>query len=358
MDIWSKATPTLYLLLKKAERRPIGPHNPVSVLDIGGPEATPFEGHDQVSTMAVRGPQAINFTPTQYSIPINLALTDELNFSGPHAIGSWTQSQAQNAMMKFGQTLSRDIFRGNNTETKRIVGLEQLFYPVTHINPATGVTAVVASRVAASWQARQSTNSYGGVTRTAFTADGVAGTGLESVVANFFDAQSATAGKFRYSSTAPHAPDIGLQCLSDLVASSTYGGMMGDRFIVSTRKPFDDYSDAVSTKTSFNRDGMSFNGGDLGISKIMYQGIPWFWDDWAATWNTFGAGSAAGDNNIYCIDTSNLGLVVDSRLDMVLTQPRSPYNQHSSVKFALMRLMHYCLNPRVAGFRGYDYPTG
>jgi len=347
-DLWSKATPTWYLAWAKAKRKPLGASNTVRLADQRGVEPTPFDGYDTVGTMTNRAGVAASFAPANYSMPMSFSFTDELNYSGPHAIGDWYEEIVQTSVLTLGQTLARDMFRGNRLETKRMVGLEQLY--------AVYDQTTLAARIIDSWRARRQTNTYGGITRVAFTDDDVGGTGWEALTASY---NVDPAMKFRLATAAPYPHDLGLEVLNDLIIHSTYGTTR-PQYLCCTLKPITDYASAVATKSTFYRSGKELMSGDIGVSSVSFQGIPMYYDEFAKTWDTgtgTGSGMAAGGNNVYALNFDNMGIFVDPRADLALTSPRVPFNQHSSVKFLLLRLMHYCKNPRAGGFRIGAYPT-
>lgn len=337
-DIVSRATPTLWAFMQKARKEPL-PHDlMIRIVESFGTGADRFQYYDTVSTTAVKGPQAARTGVANYSIPIALSMQEEWENMTKEAIANHLQIVVEKQMRSFATTLAEDLFRGSAVNTKSIDGLEQWAFATTH----TVETAHTLSYIPSRYKARQVTNTVANIARTAWTSETAGGTGWENVSIDM-DPGNYSSAAFAFSSGAPNAELVALD-QGYMFASI---GIEHPDLIVSTPRPYDDYRYAYQGKVTIFQNAGAMNS-DMGFTfqNVKYQDAVWFPDEYATTYEDVTSSAAAGEDNIYIINTDYTYLKVDSRVDFVMSDVKSPQDQHAGVRHILWRGQLVSENPR------------
>jgi hypothetical protein len=321
-----------------------------------GVGTTTYKYFDPVNIQAQPQGYATRWTPSNFSTPILVSEEELLETTVPEALLHRLQDSTALALLEHRERMLLDFIRGNVLDSKTIFGLEQIFYPKTHLNSG-GSAASALAIIDASWKLRQANNSIGGVTRTAHTGFmSAGGTGLEGYSVNYFN-DAANALKY-----AAGVPDVGLKVFKQLFTfCKTEMGRPID-LLFSNQKPRDDYEWAVMEKTTANREINANIGGDLmvKVDALSVDGKPWTISEYFRTQQNFSATSDddddVGASNIYGVSFGCIKLKKDKRQFEKLSQPHSlaPQGQHAQVSFIQSRLQTVVEAP--CGFRIFGYP--
>lgn len=343
-DIVFLNTPGLALFHSAAVKRKIPADIVVRLRADKGDGVTSFTYYDTVSTVPIVGNKAARFQPANYSAPVALSWQEEMEYTSDEAIYDAVDDRMQTQLNTIAERLAVDVYKGNTSNAKNILGLEQALPGYNHVQ-TDGTTAASADSdiINGRYQGRQAANSYGGITRTAWTASSD-GTGWTGCAYQHFGTE------FAVSSGVPNA---GIQRLIDIRAQSSYG-MDVPNVMISGYAPWRDYMVAGMSIQEVQKTGKIGNF-DIGFDNISFMGTPWFWDDFCKQYNTISAESTSEDS-VYFLNLKHLHFCVDSRADMVLTDLRSPVDQHASVKHILWRGQLILKNPRTCA-RLFNYAT-
>lgn len=317
----------------------------VNILESKNAGVDSFQYYDPVSTAPSKGPQSARFPLSNYSGPLSISWQEEVENRDPHRIADRIEVALEQLELTMAERMNVDAYGGNVTNSTNIIGLEQ----------ALGATAQshALGSAADQWQYKQSTNSYGGITRTAWTAPlGVGGTGWEALVADF----AAGAGNaFQYTSTG--AMDTGLIELNDIYMFASKGIIHPDLGLFSN-SPFRDYESAGQQKMQLQNRSDEFRGLQLGYENLMYKSMTIIRDETATTQNATAAigNETNGSQNAYGLTTKFWKLLVEDDFDFALGPVRGPVDQHSTVRHMVWRGQPVCCNPRHQ-FRIQDYPA-
>lgn len=356
-EIVFKATPTLHLLFMTGEERAMPADVTVRLLESKGEGVDSFEYYDIVSTAPSKGAQAARFEVANYSAPITMSWQEEMEFMAPEQIADRIMEYVSQQELTIADRLARDIFRGNLGKATNIVGLEQLLFATTHLDAAGATAGGLAEADFAAgdvWRTRQHTNTYGEITRTAFTDDEVGGTGWEGVTIDFFN----TAGnRFGVEASPAGEENDAMKILRKAYNYVKYG-VEPCNLISAAPAPFDDYESVAFTKGSLERSTFfTPDGGevDLKYQNLKYGNAVMVRDEFAGSYNGEGDSDLTGTaGNVYLLNTNYLHLRSDSRANMVIGEPRTPVDQHAGVRHILWRGQLISTNPRTQG-RIFNY---
>lgn len=305
----------------------------------------PFNGYDVVPTVASRGAQAALFRVAQYSGPLQMSMVEEMELTSPQAFADAILDRIEQLELTFAEELARDMYGGNFSNAKRILGLEDVCYAVGHRDSADTQAGTDTDPIRKKWQVRQQTGSYGGITRAAWTPT-ARGTGWE---ANVMDGGSAT-GAFGLSSG---VPNNFTKRFGELYSVGCTHGTRQPNVILMSPQPYSDYENMCIALEQPRRDSATFGNFTFGKDTLMFRKAIVIQDEFAETQTTQG-GAAAGSQNIYLLNTKYLSLCVDSRMDFSMGPARGPHNQHASVRYMYWRGQWKVKNPRFFG-RVFDY---
>lgn len=298
---------------------------------------TTYRHLDPVSAVGHGDLFATEWKSTNWSTGVLLSEEEIFETTVPGAVLSRVQHSYMEAMKDHERTIMLDLLRGNALNSNLWYGLEQVFYPKTHLNAA-GSTASALARLDRTWKARQANNTIGGIARSAHTDfESAGGTGLEPYSVNYFNSAD---NDIKYVSG---APGVGLQVLIQLCRAVE--DECGERVdtLYSDNKPIDDYLFAVLEKTTVNRDVNAYTGGQLAGDRdvLKFMDKMWHCSEDFRTQQNFSAisddNSASGTSNIYGIVSKHFEVVLDSRLKMKQSSPRQMYAQHGTVTYIQTR---------------------
>jgi hypothetical protein len=312
-----------------------------------------FHYYDTLNKNTAKGAQAATFSPWNYAGPMQMSWEEELEFTSPGQIASRLEEYGEQLLLSVQDVLGSKIYIGNAVDTKDMVGLEQALFAESHINNSgievgagTGNLAYINDE----WRARQATNSYGGITRTAFTAREVGGTGWEHVAISGED--DTTAMTFGYLSTGD--PNTALVALGQLYDFTTWG-TVGPNLIVSGQKPYDHYTHAAQAKQTIYVEPGQWPNVNLGSKLLKYMDAVWIRDRYSDTQNASSYSDAnLAAPNIYMLNTAFIKWLRDPRAWFKLLKPRSPDDQLASVRHMVVRGNLIFTSPRQCG-RYFNY---
>ncbi len=354
-DVIFEPSPLLWILSKTAKKSSELPADiVVRMLQDKGAGVDSFSRYDTVSTSPSKGAQAARFTVANYSAPIPMSLEEEWEFTSPEAVANRLEELVEQQQLTLADRLAVDLYKGNDAKSTNVVGLEQAVFAQDHLNNSgSAVTSGSVAYINDLWRTRQTTSSYGGITRTAFTSATAGGTGWENVAVNFVNG---TDNSFAYSGT-NGAPNAALQVFHQVYNFCSRGIIHPD-LILSTDQPFDDYEFGAATKMRLHKDSSAFGDLQLGYDNMKFKNAVWIRDANAATQNATsspsGSDATNGDGNVYVLNTKFMDLAVDTRADFALTPTRQIADQHAGVMHMLWRGQLICKNPRYLG-RIFDY---
>lgn len=356
VDVISRGYPLLKVLLAKADVQKTLPESmPIRLMDTLN-EAEAYGYYGSVSTQPIQGNTAAEIGFCMYSSPLAMSEQEELEFTSTDAIANRMKEMVVQTELGFGRRLCIDTYAGNVVNSLRITGLEQIIAQASHLdesgNAYTNTAALKAATNnpgSAHWHYRQATNTYAGITRTAWTGDEAGGTGWEALSVNW-DHNTAGTNKIGISSTAPYGPNGAIQNLIEIHNVAQYGLGGGPDLYVCSPDAYNDYEFAVETKQLIYRTPTYYGDGELTLEGLSFKGRTLVYDEWAKTYNTLAAitGTAGIQNAplIYGINTSTLGYVIDGRKNFSISANKSPVDQFASVSFMQWRGQLRCVSPR------------
>ena len=344
-DTIFNATPLLWILSQVAKQTGRWSYDTVvSLLESKSSGVDSFQYYDTVSTAPSKGPQSARFPLANYSGPLTISWQEEVENRDPHRMADRIQVALEQLELTMAERMNLDMYLGNASNSKNLLGLEQA---VAGFDQSHTVGAA-ANR----YTFRRQTNSYGGITRTAWTSDTAGGTGWENLSVDFAGAGGSATNDFKYSSG---APDVGLKELSDLYNFCSQGVVHPDIGIWSNA-PFRDYENAAQEKMQIRKDSDEFRGVNLGFENLKYKAMTVIRDETAVTQNATGAigNETNGSQNAYLLNTRFMKLLVEDDFDFALGPPRAPVDQHATVRHLVWRGQVINCNPRYSG-RIFDY---
>lgn len=350
-DVVFEPIPLLYILSQTAKKSgPLPADIVVRMLQDKGEGADSFSRYDTVSTAASKGAQAGRLTVANYSIPLPMSQEEEWEFTSEEAIADRLQELVEQQQLTLADRLALDLYKGNDAKSTNVVGLEQALFAETHLNNS-GSAASSLAYINDLWRTRQTTSTYAGITRTAFTAAETGGTGWENVSIDFLNDATNRIG---YSSGAPNTE---LQVFTQAYNFASRGVIHPD-LILSDDTPFDDYEFAAQEKMQLQKESSAFGDVNLGYDNMKFKNAIWIRDANAKTQNATsspsGSDATNGKGNIYFLNTKMMDLAVDSRADFSLTPARQMADQHAAVMHMLWRGQLIVRNPRFMA-RIFDY---
>ena len=304
------------------------------------PVTTISTGFETLPTTAVKGAQATYLEYANYTTPVAMSLIEELKIRDPYQLVSLAKTRTYKAGVSIGERLEKDVFHGTVGDSLAISGMEQAIYPVAGSSINTVALALAAPR----WKFRQATNSYQGIQRAAFTADGVSGTHWENASMN---AANAGIGATLGFSIASGAPSDGLKVLNRFYGVCTYG-TDAPNLIISSYKPFEEYQNACTGLIQYTRAGSDVQKANLGFGGCYYKSA---W--WTATEQCVASGLtnsiAEGTPMIYLLNTKWMRLETCEGSDFVLTEWARNAGQLAAAAQLLWRGQLIFDNPRTCG---------
>lgn len=347
VDIISRGYPTLRYFLAKAEKKAsTGESIAIRLLDsLNTAEA--YSYYDSVSTAPIAGAKAGEVPWAMYAAPLAMSEQEELEFTSETAIADRMKELFVQTELGFGRRLCIDFFAGSITNSKRINGLEQIIFPANH-SGYDGTTAIgvgTNSPGGNDWKYRQTTSTYAGITRIAFTAMDTAGTGWENLSVNWLD-DTAGANRLDISSTAPYGPGGGLKNLIEIFNVAQYGLGGGPDILVCSPVAYNDYEFSVMTKQLVYRVPNAFTGADLTFEGLNFKNKLMIYDEWAKSYNVQGGVATANNPLIYGLNSNTLKFVVDKRKDFSVGATKEPYAQFAGCAQMQWRGQLICSSPR------------
>ncbi len=338
----------------KAKRRNIGHSASVTHRVALASGTVNYKYLDTITPVEQPGGYKTLWYASNWATPIQISEEEIMETSGN--VGELVpklQDQALMAQLDHARKVFLDLVRGNAQDSTLPYGLEQVFYPKTHLNSG-GTTATSLAIIDRAWKTRQANNAIGGITRTAHTDfESVGGTGLENYSIDYF---SDAANVLGYSSG---APTVGLKVLLQAIQFANRESGTKIDAMLSTPKVLDDYLFAAMEKTTVNREVSSFEGGQLAhsYSAMKFMNLEWVVSEFLRAMNDFSgiADDTQASNTIYLVDSNGFEFVLDPRMDRKVTQPLSPLYQFGQVQYIKTRAS--TVVRRCPGVRIFDYPA-
>ena len=324
-------------------------HRIDNVVESEDSQATAFSGFDTLPNGAPKGSQGVYWDYKNYAAPVSWALTDDYDMNNPFTVVDQLEVKTYKALVGLGKRIDLDMVGGSVADSKKINGLEQMIAP---FNPATATAVLNAKK----WEFRQSTNTFGGVARAAFTADGVGGTNWENVSCNFKesvateldDATITNNDRFGWNEDVTfQQPTAAYQLFEHVYLMCTYG-LDRPNLILSTTLPYEDYSRMGAPLIRYSRSGTDMSGMNLAFGDVGYKGADWgFSENFAATGLI---GNATADMNmIYLLNTDTIELEVTEGCDFAATEWVPGQAQLASTMYVIWRGQFVCTDPRKNG---------
>lgn len=326
-------------------------HRIDNVVESEDSQATAFNGFDTLPNGAPKGSQGVYWDYKNYAAPVAWALTDSKDMSNPFTVVDQLEVRTYKAMVGCGKLIDRDMVVGNTSDAKKINGLEQMIFPIAALTPTTVLSAP-------KWRFRQATNTFGGVTRVAFTGDGVAGTNWENVSTGMRSATEtelttttyANNNRFGYQTTATvpgTVPTAAYQLFEHVYLMCTYG-IERPNLILSTTLPYEDYSRMGVPLVRYSKTNADVQSLNLGFGDVTYKGAEWgFSENFAAS--GLNGTPTAGQDMIYLLNTNTLELEVTDGCDFVATDWVPGQAQLASTMYIYWRGQFVCVDPRKNG---------
>jgi hypothetical protein len=317
-----------------------------------GPDAEPYDHDDAFVNQTVDPPGEMQFKRWQYIVSVVFTDTEMLDHTTPEARVKLAAYRYAVTLNKFRQRLSRDLLRGNAHNPKATLGLEDVMYAADVASGTLGSNALLA------WQYRRQTNTYGTITRSAWTSETAGGSGLEALTSNFVDAARGSTGEtsIGFSSTAPYLPNAALREVNHLNLLATFGGM-GPSLFLSSYKPFEDFANAHQGKylVTPGADGGPITA-DSAIRMVSLGGKPWVADEFATSFSDNGDAAEPSSHNMYGLTPSTWHFEIDKRRNFSASQPVMSQNQEAWATRIRLRGLFYCDESR-RNWRAFDIGT-
>jgi hypothetical protein len=370
MDVVSRGSPTLWILMRNLMDQQQLSDTGIQAYVNQRRTATGWRGYDVVKPQPQVGPYGMRFDPSNYALDVTMTREEELNFSTEEAMMDLAMLKVEQTEEDMAETLAVDLFRGNATNDRLIQGLEQCLYATPQ---TTAAMAAFGSAANKRWMYRQQDGTtYGTVTRSKFTAADTGGTGIEACTMeggqdellalgsnSTVTADTASTGnRFAFSGT-NGVPNAALIELQNFFAAMSYQAIHPD-IIISSELPYNDYENAITGKQVLQRSKTRYADGlaDIGIENLAYKNATWVFDEYALSWNDNGDASAAGEENIYFLNSKHYKLHADSRVVFTLEdQGITPLDQFINVRWLHFRGLAMSDNPRMLG-RWFNYGGG
>ena len=343
-DLVFLQTPTMAVFRSAAMTRPL-PHTiAVRINEHRGTGAGPFEYYDTLNTDPQRGTQAANFQVAQYAAPLTLSDQEKLELDTPEKLADHADFVMKLQSEELSQLIAKDIFRGTATNSKNMIGLEQIMPATSHVTAAGG-TANGTQPLLKRFQMKQNASAFGGITRGAWTDDdATGGTYWEPNVVNMYD------DTITFDSSG--LPTDGLKRMTEARSLATYG-IEKPNVMFSDFQPYNDYKNAAMSKERITRSGGSMIDANVTFENIVFDGMPWFWDDLCYS-HTADEDATVNESNIYMINTKKIQMEIDSRWNFEITEKRSPVDQLATTQHIVFRGQLVCCNPR-SSVRLFNY---
>lgn len=366
MDLTAKNSPLLYASqpdwLDFYTTKPIAHHTISAVLDTQEPESIPWDGESSVTVNAARTPRGAYWSPANYQHGAAITWREMMESRDPFEVHDILETRIYQAYKRSVETLGRDMWKGNAANALRVLGLHQGIYPKKAVN-ADGTTAQDGSESVltfAKWQFRQANNSYAGVTRTPFTADGVGGSNWENLsVSMDDDLNGLSTAVFALSSGVPN----GVYTFFDYFYEMCAEGLDYPDLVVMTRKPYADYKAGLTNFIRYSRTDTEKRGTNFAIDNLMFHQAVVIVDDNAKYTATVPGDVQTGStgDNVHFINTGN-GMYLELAADPAANFARSDFYSDSDTPLnskclVVWRGMNRVLGPHRQGV-WFDYGHG
>lgn len=315
-----------------------------------GPTAQPFKYYADIEQQNWVGSSAAKVSPANYVIPFQISWEEVAESTTEDAISDMLMELMEKLYLGFRDTIATDFYAGNSGNSERMLGLEQLCFPVTHTDSGFTTSNNINQRILYREQLRQANNAYLGLQRAAWTSTTGGGTGWEPLTLNMDP--GATGAGFALSSGSKNND---LKRFDEFCDFLTWGNEFPDTMIF-TPAPYADLENAMWEKTNVERDAHAFTGLELRVSHFSYRGAIVIKDEMARTKNTIGNASTSTPENIYVFPLRRLKYCVDPDAEFT-PQPWKPgANNLAYTQDVVLRCQLYANEPRRFG-RGFNYPT-
>lgn len=349
-DIVFKATPTLQMLRSRAMVEPLPKDIAVRLLESKGEGFSAFHYYDLVSTAPSKGAQAALYHPSNFSIPLTMSWEEEMEFTSPQAFANRLKEYVAQQQLTMADQLSRALWQGTLVDANYFPGIFEMLAAYTQSGYDGDDDFTVSHILRDRWKARQQEDSYAGIQRAAYTADGVGGTGWEAITVDFGGPATSTANNIGLTSGAANFPFRVFESVYDMAS----WGIEHPHVIISNFGAYQDYGNTLIGKAEIQMTSTAMDG-DLQFENRKFRGAMWFVDEYCKT-EIAGAEESASYQNVVMLNLNRVKLLIDSRADMVLTMPRTPVDQHAGVRHMLLRGCLVTDNPRMHA-RIFDYPV-
>lgn len=273
IDLTAKSSPILFAAqpdwLDFYKLKPLGHHTIGSVLDTLEDEATPWDGESSTPVTAARVARGTYWEPANYFKGAGITWREVMEARDPYEHLDILDQRVYVAYKRLVETLARDLWRGNAANALRITGYHQGIYPKSNVASATGSTSTsLIIDQEPKWTFRQANNTYGGVARSAFTAEDVGGTNWENLSVNLdLDFHGDSVSTFTNSSGTAGR----LYTIMDYLYEMCAEGLDYPDLVVMSQRVYSDYKAGMLPYLRWQRTGTEQRGANFTIENLMYQ---------------------------------------------------------------------------------------
>lgn len=321
-------------------------HEIEGIIDEIDATVTSFKRFDTLPTQATRGAVAAYWGMANYATPVTIAWEEEQEYAGPMKLIDGAETRFYKAGRGIAQRLETDLFTGSQIDTNNIDGLEQAIHPKNGVDTALGtMNSVTEVLAAARWQFRQTTSTYAGVARAAYTSATAGGTGWENLSGNM---SNAAIGATLDLSQSSGTPSDGLKIMAHFYYACRRGGNEPD-LLISTGNLWEQYENAAFGLLRINTTGVAPDKFTMSLGNRMFKSALWAFTDKAAASGIAGDASTAGWNQIYFLNTSVMRLKIKNTANMALSEFVRPSNMMAVSAQMVLRLCFAIEEPGLCG---------
>lgn len=325
-----------YYMLKSKGRVMVGDWGHTQTLSVnqtshGG--VTWFDHLDTIAAPVLDGPQAASWYRAQCAKGFSYSATQEADNKNGNVdlLGYDVDTFTQDFLKDFNLTL----IRGQGSSSKQPEGLETAVHATDHITTTADLVTTV--------QSRQTTSTYGGITRVAS-----ASTGWENVSVTLDVTQNSgwTNGTENVFAMVSGAPSKCLKVLDNTLASCADGGGSSPDLGLWTRRPFLDYVAMYPSTVRYALQSGATSEFNFQAENIKHGSMTIGWSD---EFNHSGVGAAnatSGCHLMYLLNTGSWNLLTESGWNFQSRPWVAAMNQLASTTYLVWRGMLICTNPR------------
>lgn len=272
IDLTAKSSPMLYAAqpdwLDFYKTKPIAHHTITPVLDTLEAESIPWDGESAVTVNATRTPRGAYWEPANYQHGAAITWREVMESRDPYEVHDILETRLYQAYKRSVETLGRDIWKGHTTNALRVLSLHEAVFPTLNVEEdGSAIDTGDAIVGQPKWTFRQTTSTYAGVARTAFTSETAGGTNWENLSVSLDPDHSTSTGVFDSTSGT-----LGLMYgILDYMYEMTAEGLDYPDLIVMSRRPYTDYKANLQNFIRYSRNDTEKRGVNFAIDNVMFH---------------------------------------------------------------------------------------